>query len=260
MIDVFDLWERFKGVANTQQGGHARPERNFIQWVNTISAELFEEKFADYGKSQQIADTLAQPFLVSVNVALDGSGREPYDLMKLPEDYGHFSSARILIGDDGKGCACSELPTIDGATGKCKVIPGHIDDPDEQKAAEIQANASRVEVAINKIDNSRWGAVFQHPRRKPTVTNPYLTQFEKGFKVAPKGVGMIVLDYLRKPKTATFAYTLDANENMIYNKAGSVPVDWTDLMVDEFLKRLLVRYGTYTQQPFLIQASAPTTK
>lgn len=254
-IDSFKLWEKLCGKVNTHQGGHVRPNRNFMDWVNDIRLEIFEEEYKAWEKSQIITDRLS-PFLKSINIVVTGVSNQMWDLVKLPADYEHFSSARIWRRD-GEPCGCNTCDTIDGATGE-KTKCNFLLDADEMELAKIEADSRLCEISIDKVDNARWGAICKHKTLSPQKTGiPKLTQYDGGLKIAPKGTGIIILDYFRLPKPATFEYTIlnpnTEQEYIQYNAVTSIPLEFSELLIPEFLDRLQKRYGTFVREPGLYE-------
>lgn len=253
MIDIFELYEKCVGKVNTHQGGHIRPNRNFVDWVNDIRLEIFEELCAEYEKTQMISDRLS-PFLKSKNIIVSGVSNQMWDVVKLPADYEHFASARIWKRND-VACGCFTCGTIDGATGEDAACKNWMDADDIAKAKE-ESDSQIVEISIEKIDNNRWGAVCSHRTLSPQKTGkPKCTQYEGGLKLAPKGTGVIILDYFRLPQKATFDYTIlnpnTETEYIQYNASTSKKLEFTELLIPEFLDRLQKRYGTFVREPEL---------
>lgn len=249
MLDPGDLYQKTIALVNTQQGGHLRPQRNFISWLNDISRELFKEKFKDFEKGQSIDDELAKPFLRSVNVKVTALAGSPHDIIPYPDDYGYLASIRVLVDpDNGVGCPCAGLDALE-EDGSCTAYK----DSDLFELAEKIKGQNLKEGNATKIDNQRWGSALDNPFKKPTYEKPVVTQFDGGFKIFPKGIGTVVLDYLKKPKDATYEFTLGPDDTVIYNPTTSVKLDWTDGIVNEFLARLKIRYAAYTKQADMYQ-------
>jgi hypothetical protein len=250
MITSFDLWEKFIGKANTHQGGHVRPHRNFIHWVNDISFAIFEEEYALWEKTQVISDRL-MPFLRSVNIVVTPVGGQLFDLVSLPKDYEHFSSARI-IRRNGDACGDQSLPTVSSKDGCTEVKCSNYIDEDDKKLLEQQADDKLKEVVITKIKNNKWAGLLDHEFDRPTWDVPACTQYEKGLKVAPKRLGVIILDYLRLPSKCTFDYTIInaglETEYIQYNPDTSQPLEWSQTLINEFVDRLKKDYGTYVRE------------
>lgn len=240
MIDLFQLWEEFCGEYNTHQNGHVRPNRTFVNWVNVISGEIFEDKFKNgWQKSQKVTDDIGLPFLKSMPIQVI-PGASNYDIIPYPPDYGHYSSCRYFHHGDAKAVA------IDCTN--CQ-------DKDSENFYYENNDETLQEVSFQLVRNNQWDSVIKHFRKKPTLSNPKLTQFNGGFKIAPKGIGTVVLDYLVKPKPATFAYTLGPEDQIIYDENNSKPLEWSSLMKPEFLVRLGMKYGKFTKQADIYQAS-----
>lgn len=249
-IDLFDLWISLRGNVNTQQGGFIRPQGNFQRWINEISFELFREKIAQFQVTQMITDELA-PFLKTVNVVLTPQPGKNYDLAVFPVDYAYYASSRILV-DANSHCGCMiEGAEVMGKDGKCKPYQDH----EYKEIAEKNAGADLCELSISLIPNQMWGAACNNSFKKPSYDAPIITQFASGFKVAPRNLGVIVLDYFKLPREAVFGYTLSTDDNIIYNASTSTQLEWPDSVKGEFLARLQKRYGMFVREEFIYQAS-----
>lgn len=251
MIDVFDLYQAHLGNVNSQQGGHSRPHRNFQSWLCQINMELFREKFGSHEKSQRSHDELARPFLRTVNVVLETSSARQYDVARYPDDYAYFSSARVLLRDESATEGMCAPNTDFVSTGQLV----RYEDPDMVNLRQRAAGDSYVERSVSMIDDQRWGNILTHKFLKPTLKKPAMTIHEGGFRVAPTGVGIVVLQYLRTPDDPVFAYTIGSDDMIIYNQAGSTQLEWPAQMRGEFLSRLSERYALYIRDGGLHSAS-----
>lgn len=245
MIDLFDLYSSFKSYVNTSQGGWFRPKTDFEQACNDISNQLWEYYTGMGDKSQKIKDSLA-PFLKSENVKVT-SEKGAYGTFEFPENYGRFSSARIILIDD----KCYPDPNVNG--GKCNGIV-----TEEEKTELFYKNIKEREVTT--VDNKRWAAAIDHDRKGPSMSNPLITQIEGKFKVAPRDISVLAVDYYEKPKKAVFNYQrvpgnpqTGAGDQIQYVKAGSESLPWPETMINEFLVRLGERYSYFTREQFWAQ-------
>lgn len=253
MIDLFDLYQKLVGKVNTHQGGHVKPNGNFVNWVNTIQLEIFEDAYKDWEKDQSVSDRLS-PFLVSKNVVVKKVPGQMWDVITLPEDYEHFASARVRQ-QGGKFYGCSTCETIDGTTGK-KASCEFLMDEDELQAYLEKEDSRMLEQPVDKVNNGRWASLIKHRTMSPNVTGiPKCTQFDGGLKVAPKGTGVLILDYFRLPRPGSFNFTIinpnTENEYIEYNSVGSNPLEFSQSVIPEFLTRLQKIYGTFTREPLL---------
>jgi hypothetical protein len=250
MIASFDLLKALEANVNPSQGGHIRPQENFVRWCNEINHEIFEELARQFEKSGNISDKL-RPFLRSVSVSLVPNPGQPYDTFVVPTDYRYFASARFLFAPNSTdGVPCPECCKMDGATGN---LTPYVD-PDEVELARINAGSDYTEVRVRKVDNQRWGSAMSHQLKKPSASRPVITAYDGGFKVAPRSLGILVLDYLRKPNDCTFLYTVGPDDQIIYDPT-SQPLEWDTNVLPEFLARLESRYGVYVREDFTYQAA-----
>lgn len=250
MIDTYDLWNSFQSAVNSYLGGWFRPQTDFIQKCNDISKQLWVRWIREAEKSQEAKDNLL-PFLVSKNMIVSNSG--VYGTFQPPNDvnkpYGRFAAARIIV-EKGK---C--LPDKNVDKGKC--ANGKFKSQD-QITEEYYNLIGQFDVDM--IDNQKWGACMAHKTKGPTLEKPKIRQIEGGFEVAPREVSVIVLDYYRPPKDATFIYTktpgdvqTGAGDNIIYDKANSQPLEWPFNVRDEFIIELGIAYSLFTREQFLAQ-------
>lgn len=248
-IDTFKLYNSFCSWANTFQGGFYRPQSDFILAVNNISNQLWQEGTGDAENNQQLNDELAV-FLKTKNCIVEAVNRV-YGRVPYPADYGAYSSARIMlyngqtVGD--KDCeTCGSKPEAD----------------EEEKYQMVEKYLNGLEeVDCSKVDNSKWAACLAHLTKGPTLHSPKMTQNKDGLIVAPRKVSVVILDYYTTPVDATFKYTISpgnvqtgAGDQIIYDPT-SVPLQWKESMINEFVIRLGERYGVFTRQQFLFQAA-----
>jgi hypothetical protein len=78
------------------------------------------------------------------------------------------------------------------------------------------------------------------------------------FQIAPRNISVVVLDYYRLPKIATFVYTTTpgnvdtgSGDEIVYNSKASQPLEWDGSLRNEFLVNLGERYGLFTRDQFV---------
>lgn len=255
----FAIWNAFNSWANTFQGGFYRPQTDFIIDLNNISNKVWTELTDEAENNQSNQDDLT-PFLKTKNcIVLNTLGT--YGMFANPDDYGAFSSARLLLYE-GKTVGDKD----------CETCGSKPDADEEEKYQMVQRYLDGLEeVDCSKINNSKWAACLAHLTKAPTLSSPKITQISfadskgnlvSGFKVAPRRVSVIVLDYYTSPVDATFDFTIapgnvqtGAGDQIIYNATTSIPLQWKPSMIDEFVIRLGERYGIFTRDQFLFQAA-----
>jgi hypothetical protein len=252
-INMFSLWQSFRTACNTYQGGFYRPQIDFEQKVNDISMELFVEKTNMSDKSFEIKDDL-QYLLKSINKIVKAA-KGNYGTFDFPDSYGRFASARILVAGS------KTVPSMDEnvAIGDCQSLK------DQEEITE-EYYASIVEHPVQLIDNQRWAGCLEHPTKGPTLSKPKMTQSNGQYKVAPRGVSVIVMDYYVEPERAVFGYTLAPGDRqtgggaqIIYDQGKSKDLPWPNTMRNEFIARLGEAFGIFTRDQFLTAANAKKT-
>lgn len=267
-IDPFALYQSFQSYVNTFQGGWFRPQTDFQTATNDISNELWEKWTRLSEKSQEIRDNLG-PFLRSKNRIVEKQSTY-YGTFLPPDDYGRFASARIIRKDN----ECIPCRGIGGIEGKEQGDCSETDIQDQEQVSDTYYEGI-CEQQIDMIDNMRWGSVCQHLTKAPTLYNPKMTQYSVevtgpkstitgkiAFKVAPRTVSVVVLDYYIRPTPCVFGYTkapgdvqTGAGDQIIYDVNKSTPLQWPTTVITEFLIRLGERYGFFTRDQFMAQAA-----
>jgi hypothetical protein len=230
MIDPNSLFLDLQSAVNTSLNGWFRPETDFIRSVNEVSLNLWKKWTNEAEKSQEAKDKLF-PFLKSKNIAVDSTGGY-YGIAKKPTSYGRFASARVIVHSTGT------IPAKDVDDGKCEGF-----EDQEQITDEYYDNIK--EFKVEMVDNQRWSAYLEHLTKGPTIEKPGITQINDYFRVAPRKVSVVVIDYYVEPKPATFKYTLTpgnvqtgSGDMIIYDAANSQKLEWPEQVRPEFLEEL----------------------
>lgn len=240
MISVCQLWNDFRGRENVWQGGHARPS-SFASWLHEVQIEMQNELIKALGNNQTVTDNLrsfSKSVQVPVNLA-SGNG-----IIAYPKDYRRFSSLRYFSKkENGIGCLCSDIPLMN-KDGECHKIEECKELTEEEKA-ELLTSEELCENGIDIIPNNKWGSVCQHELIGPSLSMPYATQLDKGFKVAPKQIGYVILDYISIPVRPIFNFT-EVRHNVTC-LSTSTSLNWGEEMIPEIMARLKKRYSAFTR-------------
>lgn len=246
MIHIFDLYESFLAHANTYQGGHVKPQREFINWVRDVSLSFFSAGCQEFEKTKVISDRMS-PFLKTKPLQLETEGNPGFDLAVFPEDYAYFATARHFSRDGAFVVEPDQdLLCYDGKQCKCKDKVGA-----SQWVSSITADTIK-EKTIDKVDNDRWGSLLDHRILRPSIDKPKMTQYSSGFKVSPKGLGIIVLDYFRLPEDPKMNYIITnsgtEDEYMQFVEQGSQHLPWPKDMMADFIPALILKYQAFIGQ------------
>lgn len=82
-------------------------------------------------------------------------------------------------------------------------------------------------------------ANYLSSRITPVADNPIYLAEREGFRVYPNDIGTIKVNYIKKPTTIVFGYTLDGDGLPVYNPATSVDPQWQELDLLEIISRAL---------------------
>lgn len=256
-ITPYQLWLDFKTWVNTQQGGFMPPQSIFIRAANIASLELWKRWTKEAEKSQEIKDNL-QPFLVSKNI-ITTQANSYYSTFLPPENYGRFATAKILLTKGEK----KTVPDIQVDKGKCcKGTKINVTFKPESDLAEDYYN-NTIEADVTIIDNQKWSAVLKHLTKFPTFENPKMTQINKGFKIAPREVSVVVLNYYTEPIDAVFGYKpvvgniqTGSGGAIVYDPLTSVKFQWGKQVKPDLLEELKKVYIGFTRSTEFQQISA----
>ncbi len=257
MISIFALYEQLKGAVNSHQGGHIRPY-DLIDWTHRVQMEIYNDRIEAFQKTQKIADEIT-PFLESVNVIVSNSSGQSWDLIGKPPGYENFASARIIKNKNGDSCGiegAKEYKDGEETKQECKAYV----DPDDLVLLQQNNGSQNIELPVQMVDNDRWSAISSHPRKKPTCSNPKITQYAGGFKMMPKNCATsIVMDFFRLPVRPVFNYTIInqglENEYYQFNPIGSVDLEWSQQLLPEILSKLIDKYSIFVGDSNLFQQS-----
>lgn len=252
-IDVFSLWTSFNGLVNSFQGGFYPPITVFMPAVNDISKQMWQEKTKIAENNQKIKEEL-RPFLRTFNCMVKNENSN-YGTFVNPKDYGYYSASRLII-HEGKCCCEKDQP--------CSKLPS--DEQSEYEEVERYRDGVE-EVNVTNIASSKWAACLSSATKKPTLEKPKITQITNGYKVAPRKISVVVLDYYVIPTDAVFAYTTatpnvqtGSGDQIIYNQSQSTPLQWSYSVINEFLWNLAERFAITTKDNFLTQYAGSKIK
>lgn len=251
MIDINLFRINLLDTLNKWRSGTIPPNRmdNFIQQA---SIELLNEKYLSASQNNKLDDDLST-FHRSVNLPVTAPEGLNYGLVTFPTDYNYYWQMRaFLTGTAEKPISCG-CPTADNTA--CNAQTNLF-----QEEIPIQNLPIVKEVNVEKVDSGRWSAVLNHRFKSPTVDKPYCTEYDGGFKVAPRNLSIVTLDFYRLPVKAKFGYTIVQNVTTgvpfyQYNAATSTQIEWNPQVQNELLDRVMKLCAVYLNSPNLFQAA-----
>lgn len=243
-MDLFDLYLTACADNNTQQSGHFRPQLEYQAWLKAISMELFNGRFDSAENNQRNDDQFDHAFKVSINAIVTDVPGKNYDQVAVPTNYGYFAAMRAFKNTSGGfGCLFKDKDIL-RPDGTC----GSYDDPDFVEIRARFKSAMDKEKNLRKIPTDKWGSALDHKLKKVSFDRPIMTQIDGGFRISPKGLGIVLLDYYRYPVDPYFAYTQAGDNGLVYDLANSIQLDWPASMEPQFLAAIKKRFASKTSQ------------
>lgn len=237
MITLCQIYSDFKGANNVWQQGHFRP-LSFEYAVYEAILEIFNAGKKEWEQNQVISDEL-RPFFKSTLVPIKQVAAG--GMIAYPPDYSQFSTLRYFNKSRTRGSKGLKIgdcdDTMDPKTGKCTPLR-------EEEKAEL-AQQDLYEFDIPKIDNSRWGAACEHEFIPLDLENPGCTQYSAGFKVLPKSLGWVVLDYLAIPERPKIVFTVDSEDQFICDPEKCTNLAWNPEILPELMSRIKTKYASF---------------
>lgn len=244
-MDINDLLNQFYSMYKTNQAGFFRPVRDFVPMVHEISMDFFNTLAGKTPRSQGIQDLLV-PFTRTFNAAV--KKLPSYEYIPYPIDYEFFASASIILQKQ-KVVAAEGLNLIDQN--------GFIRNAgDLSEDFFVDSDIEYTEVPIEKFDAGKWAHFLKDENDGPSNDGPGITQIDEGFKIEPRGIGVVKLAYYRAPVKPVFAYTTIKTEVDVYlqyDKDASTQLEWSDTMIPAFLYKMGLRMGLKTNDKIAAQ-------
>ncbi len=242
MISICQLYFDFRGAQNTWANGHFR-RRSFVYAVHESSMEIFNELRKAWENNNIIDDNLRN-FFKSVQVPIKDLKKN--GLIEYPKDYSTFSSLGLYSKTDkSAGVLCSDLDILDIEEKVCRPLR-----EEEKEKLEVTSD-QLVERDIRKVPNGKWRAAVSHEFIVPSIEDPICTQYNTGFKVLPKQLGYVVLDYLALPERPVLNLVKKGNDFVC--GPGSKDLLWGEEILPELMSRIKTKYASYTsnQQKYI---------
>jgi len=229
MININNLYQKVQQLSNKYQGSGYLPPNEFNRYVNMASLELLTQWFNVYQNTQRITDDIRR-FIVTDKLPIDDYGRVEY-----PDDYIYFIALRTYNQKE-----------YDEIKENCN------------GTAVDYANISQVGVKL--IDNDKLGNRMSSDLLRPTIEYPVGTMYSDYIQIYPTMLGMVQLDYLKKPQQAKWGYVTDVSGLPIYNAATSVDLDWHDSVGNKIIMKVCKYFGIEVRDAELTNAIAQTDK
>lgn len=249
MINVNQIKQGFDALINAPQQGNYTPEMLNIL-INNAVESLYKQRLgipeqADFGtaipkiayaRTKKIHHDL-KPYRKHVQIVING---EYIDNSNLPEDLYFETSIKyyttIRVEDKDKArklssCGCHKT----------------------EEQSDVDYKYVKYVGSLELIEEDKWANRVNSRLIKQAIYLPFDDGFKLHFPVQKPSY--IVIEYLKRPTKAKWNWVYDSiNEVEVYSQAGSVNVEFDDLLRGEIVGRMVKEYGIYTDDNKSIQA------
>lgn len=205
-------------IANKTQSG-AVTDNSFNTYLQAANWDFFKQKTGlpeqfqiglpysqqQWQVSQVITEALKPFFTAPVKIAKNSGGYFPY-----PTDYLRYSSIQIDFSENPE--LCKDKPEL-------------------------------TERFIEVVTDGEWVIRLDNSVIKPTLKYPIANFYSAGIRVNPYEIKAIKMAYLRKPKIPKRNYTVNANDQTVYDPIGSVQLEWDETFWNDIAAIILSYYG-----------------
>jgi len=108
---------------------------------------------------------------------------------------------------------------------------------------------------IEVVTDSEYAERIDNSITYPTFKNPIANYTSYGLEVSPQEIDKIELTYLKIPATPIRQYTVNANDESVYNPTGSVNFAFPVTTHNDICMRLLGYFGINVREEFLVQTA-----
>lgn len=121
-----------------------------------------------------------------------------------------------------------------------------------QHTAGVRAYYNGIERPVDLVENKAWGEVQASQLMKPTSLFPKYTEFSGEYRFLPKNIGIVMLDYWRRPIVPVWNYTI-VNNVPVYNPVASIDFEWSDFSFNRIMSIYLQLIGCNLSDQHLSQ-------
>lgn len=117
----------------------------------------------------------------------------------------------------------------------------------------LSLSTSSNTIPLKRVSHDRIWSFMGSVINPVSSTYPIFIEYNNYYQVYPTNLGSADIIYLRMPKEAKWAYTLDTNGRPIYDPANSINPEWKDVDINEILIRQIKQIGISIREQQLIQ-------
>lgn len=117
----------------------------------------------------------------------------------------------------------------------------------------VDSNGTKYNKAVEVLKQHELEIILGNSLKQPTKKNPACIIYDTYIQFYPIDLVYVRFNYYRLPNTPVYAYTIDINDNIIYNAAGSTELEWNELNQLDIAALILKEIGVNLQMTNLYQ-------
>lgn len=122
-------------------------------------------------------------------------------------------------------------------------LTGYANYPSEfQHTAGVRSYYNGRERPVDLVENKAWGEVQASELVAPSKLFPKYTEFSGEYRFLPRNIGIVMLDYWKRPVKPVWNYTI-VNNVQVYNPIGSVDFEWEAFTQNRIMANYLQLIG-----------------
>ena len=207
MKEIKNIHDFIRFVLKKSRSGYLSPEE-IDSTVNRASIDRWNKYTGD------IADYQKGASFSPVNPT---SSQKVIDRLRV------FDRKSVITITSGTG----SIPSNYGILDMCSFFPTNISEG----------------VEVRHINKGKWQDRIQKKVSTPTESNPVFMIHQETIEVRPKTIKEVELYYKKKPVSAVYAYTYDADNYPVYEDGPSVDIEWGIEEHNEIITGALVYLG-----------------
>mgnify|MGYP003132576551 CR=1 FL=1 len=109
-------------------------------------------------------------------------------------------------------------------------------------------------IAVEVMSDDNWTGRLNNAIKKPTHEFPVCNFYDKTKVLfSPQDLGSVTFTYLKKITTPVWGYTLDENDNPIFDPSSSVDIDLPEILLNDIARVIIGYMGINIREEQLIQ-------
>jgi len=200
-MNLQELLDYVNTIANKEQRGNTLKPTRYNSILQAVNIRLFNKRL---GLPEDYVQQLPVPKMVWEAT------------QKITDDLRRF---KVHMG------ATSTMPLTVNTSGDA-TLPTNYVYPSSLRYKYVSGTVNKPGIAIEVLTDAQLGDRLASSIVMPTKKNPVCVFYNTYIKFYPNDLQFVDFTYLRLPNKPVYAYTVDANDNIIYDPDNSTDLEW----------------------------------